>query len=262
MRAGILIGTIGGLAGFAVAALGQAPPKAVMAGGLSIPEAYDNSQADRRLQAFDKAHPTCAVWTDWRKLCVRRGPNGATVCDIDASHPTSPSAPFCVREIGHPIYTMGTGPRDETRAELQSRLRFSHPAPDRATDRVWQENRPFNGRDLEGFAYPGCRIWSYRNARQGGQDDICATDRRPGIRACPRHPAIVPGSVPICTEVQPGSPCAPKPPEKVSKHGKSPDPSRDRSAALPEGFDEGDAVLIGPSPEIFPVYGFKCPQVK
>jgi len=51
--------------------------------------------ADRQLRAYGEAHPECALWTNWEKLCSRTGPGGSIYCDTDADARVAPSAPFC-----------------------------------------------------------------------------------------------------------------------------------------------------------------------
>ena len=71
----------------AVPGVGQATQsKRITASDPDYPPPYDSSKADRALQAFDKNHPECAVWSNWRKLCSRIGPGGSNYCRTDPDH--------------------------------------------------------------------------------------------------------------------------------------------------------------------------------
>jgi hypothetical protein len=127
----------------------------------ALERAYDLTIAsDRDLLEYDRSHPECDLWTDWRKLCSRMGPNGATTCTVDTHHPAKASAPFCAdSKLGH---------RD-MRAEAASRSRFCAkwrvPEFDRTSGKVerdcefYKVERPFNGARVETLATPYCLKW-------------------------------------------------------------------------------------------------------
>jgi hypothetical protein len=120
--------------------------------------------SDRSLKEYDQAHPDCDLWTDWRKLCSRMGPDGATTCTIDSHHPAKPSAPFCAdSKLGH----------HDSLAEAASRRRFCAKWDDAEYDRrsgavyrtckFYKAERPFNGTSIEPMASPYCLAWTYPN---------------------------------------------------------------------------------------------------
>jgi len=254
-----LIGLISCLACIVVVAAGQVSPATIFHDDPRAQKPYDGSPGDRRLMAFDQSHPNCAMWTDWRKLCQRLGPDHKTVCDVDPSHPVSPSTPFCERETGYTDFIGGDGPKDETRAERQSRARFSY-AADHSIGRVWRPNRPFNGYAPKGLSYSGCHVWSYQD--NVGRSDICATNGRAGMASCSRVANVLGDSRPVCLEVRAGDPCDPRWSQDFSEIIKPyKDGDRKEFEALAES-KETDIILPARSPTIFPVYGFKCPLVK
>jgi hypothetical protein len=124
------------------------------------PPPYDNSKADQALRHFDINHRECELWSDWRKLCSRIGPNGSTYCQIDSSHPVKPSAPFCARQNGMPYFTDGDNlPRNESEQQRRSRFRFSEVTSD--GNRVWIRDRPFYERSFRQRNIRSCKIYSY-----------------------------------------------------------------------------------------------------
>ena len=56
----------------------------------------DQKVADANLDAFDKANPTCQMWTNWQKMCGRIDRDGKSHCVSDSDRPVKPSAPFCI----------------------------------------------------------------------------------------------------------------------------------------------------------------------
>lgn len=145
--------------------------------------------ADRQLQQFGAAHPQCALWSNWQKLCSRTGRNGSVRCTIDPGRPVEPSAPFC--QVG-----------------FESRPRAGQPSPDEISSseryctargdlHSWSPRtgtrsrpvctrhapgRPFNGRRLAALDHPACQSWVDRDTRatvctRAGAGDIpsCAT---------------------------------------------------------------------------------------
>ena len=220
---------------------------------------HDSLIEDERLQNFGQTHPECAMWTDWRKLCVRSRRNRTSICDVDPSHPVRPSTPFCEREIGFTDFIDGDGPHKETRDEHYSRLRFSGvSASGSRLSRVWRWDRPFNGAVPAGFSYLGCRVWSYDDA---GHDKKCATDGRKGLPSC----SLVPSSHVsnnVCLEIKPGDPCDPR-----WDQGNN-ETIKDYHPATQAEFDSlarsgGEVIpLPGYSPTRMPVHGFKCPVTK
>lgn len=144
---------------------------------------YDLSMpSDRRLQAFDKANPSCRLWTDWRKLCSRTGKNGATFCRTDPTSPVQPSTPFCASNTDR-----------QSRIEQTSRLRFCD-RRERAfvsgdTDKPtgpemcirYRSGRPFSGERIDQMVHPSCQIWG--NDYPGPA--ICSTDpKADGLPSC------------------------------------------------------------------------------
>lgn len=147
----------------AVPGVGQATQsKRITASDPDYPPPYDSSKADRALQAFDKNHPECALWSDWRKLCSRIGPDGATYCRIDPEHPASPSAPFCARENGR-AFILGKDdlPHYETARQSRSRFRFSKLGNNGY--RIWTSSRPFSKISFPNIKNNACYKYSYYN---------------------------------------------------------------------------------------------------
>lgn len=120
--------------------------------------------ADRRLLAFDRTHPRCALWTDWWKLCSRMGPGGATTCRNDNLHSATPSEPFCA---------VGQAVANDTPAQQRSRFRFCrHRGPDGTQCGEYAADRPFGGENFAQMANRDCLAWGL-----GSQDgQICRTD--------------------------------------------------------------------------------------
>lgn len=132
---------------------------------------------------YGERHPSCAMWTDWQRLCSRTGPGGATLCRSDKDFPVAPSRPFCV-----------IGERDATvaGAEAKSRDRFCKrfgrtylptdgekpTGPERCLE--YQPNRPFGGLTIAQMEHPACRVWG---TGEPGRD-ICSEDPNSGLPSC------------------------------------------------------------------------------
>jgi len=145
----------------AVPGVGQATQsKRITASDPDYPPPYDSSKADRALQAFDKNHPECALWSNWRKLCSRIGPGGSTYCRTDPDHPASPSAPFCAREEGRAFFIGKDDlPGYETASEKESMFRFSKLKSNGY--RGWVENRPFYRMSFKYIKNNACLLYEY-----------------------------------------------------------------------------------------------------
>jgi hypothetical protein len=220
------------LAGLATAS-GPLPVSSVSPVGAHAPEPYDlASSADRKLLNYDRAHPDCDLWTNWRKLCSRMGPNGETTCRTDLYHSAKPSEPFCADSKPG---------RQDTPAEALSRNRycaeFSVDGPRRC--RFYQADRPFNGTRIAQLETPDCLRWT-------SLAGACATNASDaeGLPLCStvsiREPKqIAPYS---CTKWSPGIQCA----HPVG--GDEPD------------RDNGIDMLMGPTSMQFvrPVWGVYC----
>lgn len=194
-RRGAVMAASGGVA-FALAALAQTtlshPASNV---DPDYPPPYDNSNADRALEAFDKTHPQCALWTDWHKLCSRTGLGGSTYCRLDREHPAKPSAPFCGLGDGAPNNIQAT-------LEVKSRNRFSYlvnrkydcfktvgETCQKIFDRHWRKDRPFGGGFLNQMEHPSCAVWETYTENTGirGEDGLreyCAEDGRKSMPSC------------------------------------------------------------------------------
>jgi hypothetical protein len=148
------------LAGFAMASGSVAASSAPFAG--SAHRQYDlSSLADRKLLHFDMTHPDCEMWTDWRKLCSRMGPDGTSTCRTDPLHPAKPSEPFCAM----PGQSSG-----DTLAQGLSRGRYcaqfvDPPSPEQTGPRgfcaIYRPGRPFGGERLAQMATPDCLKWTH-----------------------------------------------------------------------------------------------------
>jgi hypothetical protein len=154
------------LAGLAVASASLLASSASPVGGAAR-QPYDlTSSADRKLLHFDRSHPACELWTDWRKLCSRMGPDGETTCRTDPYYSAEPSEPFCAR---------GEAPSSDTLAAGLSRSRYCvqfmlHPPP-RLTEPAgarycieYSADRPFGGGRIGQVETPDCLEWARANA--------------------------------------------------------------------------------------------------
>ena len=129
----------------------------------SASQPYDlASQSDRELQHFDRTHPDCELWTDWRKLCSRMGLGGATRCRTDRRFPARPSEPFCAE---------GEPPNADTLSEAMSRSRYCSRFNDDLSPQqtepkgahycdLYRSSRPFNGQQIAQMETPGCLEWT------------------------------------------------------------------------------------------------------
>jgi len=253
-----LIGVISCLACIVVVAAGKVSPATIFHDDPRAQKPYNGSPEDRRLMAFDQSHPNCAMWTDWRKLCERLGPGHKTVCGTDPSHPVPPSTPFCERETGYTMFRGEDGPKSETRAERQSRVRFSYTAK-YLIGRAWRSNRPFNGGAPKGLSYSGCHVWSYED--KVGRSETCATDGRAGMTSCTRAASAPADGNAVCLEVRAHDPCDPLWSKGASEVIK-PYSSEEKKEFEALGESKETEILSAYSPTAFPVYGFKCPVMK
>jgi hypothetical protein len=228
---------VGILAAFVVSGVAALPP----ATDLFYQTApYDQSPADRRLRAFDKSHPQCALWTDWHKLCSRTGPNGASYCRLDRQHTVVPSQPFCAISLDEQ--------KRDTAAERLSRQRFSKmwrqkDCQNCSPVRIYQPDRPFGGAQLSQVEHPQCAVWrlEYPIKFNNIQVNECSEDGRPGMPSC-RSAALqrLKQTAPfVCSE--------PVRPEVCGKPWSQPDRS-----------NTDDIIPIGSSLRGSPVWGFHC----
>ena len=182
---------------------------------------YDQSETDQALAAFDRHHPLCALWTDWRKLCSRTGPKGSTYCRTDPEHPVTPSTPFCERSFAgrdrDTTYEYESGTM--TAVELKSALRFSHMVQEEASLRgdgryhssppyaEWAADRPFSGTSLRQMESPICASWRLKTI--DGSERSCSEGKHHGLASCTssdyetRHQDIVPE----CAVFKRSNPC-------------------------------------------------------
>lgn len=159
---------------------------------------YDGSTEDLALQAYEKRHPECLLWSDWRKLCSHAGPGGATSCRTDPNHAVSPSQPFCgVSTDGDPAH------REQGEREAIERFAIRPVNPPDTPDFI--ADRPFNGRTIDEMSHPSCRIWG------DGRSPICAEDGV-GAPACSNAAVrkIVREQPFVCMEWKPVDACKPR----------------------------------------------------
>jgi hypothetical protein len=148
---------------------------------VAVRQPYDLAlSADRKLQHFDRTHPDCDLWTDWRNLCSRMGPSGATTCRTDPFHLAKPSEPFCAE---------GELPSSDTLLEGRSRSRYCVRFMDQLSPQqtepkgahycaLYRSDRPFNGERLAQMETPDCVQWSWN-------EGDCVTDRNGGNGEAP-----------------------------------------------------------------------------
>ena len=126
------------------------------------------SAADRELLAFAEANPQCQLWTDWQRICSRTGPDGVPLCATDPDRPVQPSTPFCVYANGGTLTADTEGPAARSVGrfcadETSYRTNAGRPGEEgrevRAC-RAFQNDRPFNGRNLAARRHPWCAEWS------------------------------------------------------------------------------------------------------
>ena len=201
---------------------------------------YDQSPADRRLRAFDKSHPQCALWTDWHKLCSRTGPKGASYCRLDRQHTAAPSQPFCAISLDEQ--------QRDTAAERLSRQRFSkirrqEDCQNCSPARIYQPDRPFGGAQLSQVEHPQCAVWRLEHPIKFNniQVDECSEDGRPGMPSC-RSAALqrLKQDAPfVCSEAVRPKVCG-----------------EPRSTA--EAYNTRDILPVGYKLSVSPVWGFHC----
>lgn len=121
------------------------------------------------LNSFGEDNPKCQLWTDWRQMCSRTGPNGETVCVNDPDRQVEPSEPFCTdSSLGYDALSLNE-------SQTQSVLRFCDvlaemelPTTENG-QRVmvpitlcqkFDSDRPFNGRRVAARLHPWCGEWS------------------------------------------------------------------------------------------------------
>jgi hypothetical protein len=128
-------------------------------------QAFTIAPADRALAEFDKSHPSCQLWTNWRKVCSRTGPHGETRCTEDPDFKVQASAPFCAGEHFGFGALLADNP---TIAELNSYNRFCktfeteglpHKKFGMAICNEWQPNRPFSPQRVDHRVHPWCLEW-------------------------------------------------------------------------------------------------------
>lgn len=59
---------------------------------------HSQAEADAALDQFGRDNPTCELWTNWQKACVR-GADGAAICYVDRGRRVRPSVPFCTGAV-------------------------------------------------------------------------------------------------------------------------------------------------------------------
>lgn len=160
---------------------------------------YDlRMESDRRLFAFEKQHPNCPMWTDWRKLCSRLGPGGSTYCKTDPVYSAKPSTPFCATEAN----------MQDTKAESDSRMRFCVKYNRRSNDgdvdyptgstycEEYKSLRPFGGQQFAQLEHPACTAWGNgtptKNVCASGQSNENGLPKcdSPEIRNNPQSEAL------------------------------------------------------------------------
>lgn len=126
----------------------------------------------RQLASFAAGNPECQLWTDWKRMCSRTGPDGQMSCSADAEMPVEPSAPFCaVSSDG-----LGVGSRIKTKEQWLSEARFCDEHAEAASSQSgisagpkcsrYAETRPFNGYRLAARAHSWCRVWKDKKTLQ------------------------------------------------------------------------------------------------
>lgn len=172
-------------------------------------QARPQSPASAALQRFDRDHPKCQMWTDWRQLCSRTGAGGATFCRNDRTSPATPSQPFCV-----------IGERDAplSQAEIRSQDRFCarhgrlyRPGDDSEKPtgpmrcRQYRSGRPFSGERIEQMTHPACSAWG---TGEPGRD-ICAEGGDSRLPSCAslRTRALRRADPFVCTAWREPKPC-------------------------------------------------------
>lgn len=139
--------------------------------------------ASRRLLDFGTAHPECAMWSDWQKICSRTGPGGSVHCNVETGRSVEPSQPFCAHR------TM-EGRWPEAQREAANRFCAEYETRDHELSsgaieryrrcRRYESNRPFNGRRIASLMHPGCGAWSDERTREL----ICTVDGSEGVPTC------------------------------------------------------------------------------
>ncbi|MGL5840055.1 MAG: hypothetical protein ACRCY3_16300 [Sphingorhabdus sp.] len=128
------------------------------------------AEADAALAAFDKANPTCQLWTNWQKMCSRTGEKGATYCQ-KAQASVRPSVPFCTTngELDE------SSDIDYSALQLESYLRFCSKKTGEVFNNIpaciWLSNRPFSGLNIQEQKHPWCKAW--RKLSQSETGYIC-----------------------------------------------------------------------------------------
>ncbi len=142
------------------------------------------AEADAALEAFDKANPTCELWTNWQKMCSRTGLKGETHCVADPAIAVKPSTPFCANRLvsrqnePRPLapeipetLTEGAG-SSKSRNRFCSKFWNGDPGlvvfdADVATRHksipfctAYKNSRPFNGLSASSQENPRCKRWA------------------------------------------------------------------------------------------------------
>ena len=129
------------------------------------------------LDAFDRAHPQCELWTDWQKMCSRTGPGGSTWCATDPGRRVEASAPFCITREGEDRArpTLQTLTREQS-ASLhrfcRPELAIRGPTGIKGEECGFDPSRPFNGYRLAARLHPWCTQWNEAVTKK----PVCATE--------------------------------------------------------------------------------------
>jgi len=128
---------------------------------------YDNNDnSNEKLFLFGKTYPECPLWTDWRQACSRTGPTGAVLCVADRTHHVKASEPFCVRTefsgLPSPMtdQQLASSSRFCKKKQTQDVADLSGAVRKQTSCQVYQENRPFNGRNIQARYHPQCNQWA------------------------------------------------------------------------------------------------------
>ena len=139
---------------------------------------YYKSQvaADEALEAFDKANPSCQLWTNWQKMCSRTGKSGKTWCTIDPDRPVKPSTPFCTESSDGLAY-------DTSKKSLQQQASFRrYCIAEKGVDLEMSladrscapnESKPFSGLTLTARRHPWCEAWGIANSDPKELNLVC-----------------------------------------------------------------------------------------
>lgn len=117
------------------------------------------SAADVALASFDRANPSCQLWTNWQKMCSRTGESEETSCQ-KAQSSVKPSVPFCVinGDIDRNL------DQNYSAYQLKSYLRFCEEKTGEIIQSnvpacKWSKERPFSGLNVTDLKHPWCKQW-------------------------------------------------------------------------------------------------------